>query len=309
MFSAVHEIGAHATVAQVAEKIKAPERSTRMLLDFLALEGFFVKANGTYACTPSTSMFLVKSSPAYIASSLPFLASEETTKPFQDFAAVVRAGTTSLPAGGTTAPDAAIWVKFARGMVGFSMGPAQMLANFPDVLPAGNEPLAVLDVAAGHGIYGIHVAKKLPTAKITFLDWAAVLEVCKEHVTQFGVPADRCSYIAGSAFDVDLKGPYDVILLTNILHHFDHATNVKLIKRMVAALKPAGRIITLEFVPNEERTAPPNAVMFPLMMLGTTPAGDAYTMSQFDSMFKEAGIAKNKLVPLPTGSSFIVSTH
>ena len=37
---------------------------------------------------------------------------------------------------------------------------------------------------------------------------------------------------------------------------------------MVAALKPNGRIVTVEFVPNEERTSPPVAVMFPLMMLG-----------------------------------------
>jgi hypothetical protein len=78
---------------------------------------------------------------------------------------------------------------------------------------------------------------------------------------------------------------------------------------MIAALKPNGRVITLEFVPNEERSAPPNAVMFSLMMLGTTPAGDAYTFSQFDSMFKEAGASKNRLVNLPTGSAFIISTR
>ncbi len=44
---------------------------------------------------------------------------------------------------------------------------------------------------------------------------------------------------------------------------------------MVAALKPNGRIVTLEFVPNEDRTGPAVAAMFPLMMLATTPAVSA----------------------------------
>jgi hypothetical protein len=40
-------------------------------------------------------------------------------------------------------------------------------------------------------------------------------QVCKENAAKFHVPADRCDYIAGSAFEADLKGPYDVILLTS----------------------------------------------------------------------------------------------
>ena len=52
------------------------------------------------------------------------------------------------------------------------------------------------------------------------LDWASVLEVAKENAQAAGV-ADRYTTLEGSAFDVDYGSGYDLVLLTNFLHHFD----------------------------------------------------------------------------------------
>ncbi len=38
----------------------------------------------------------------------------------------------------------------------------------------------ILDIAAGHGLFGIAFAKNNPQAEIVALDWAPVLEVAKE---------------------------------------------------------------------------------------------------------------------------------
>ena len=70
--------------------------------------------------------------------------------------------------------------------------------------------------------------------------------------------------LPGSAFDVEYGGPYDAILLTNFLHHFDVPTCVGLLKKVRAALKPGGVAATLEFVPNEDRVSPPMAAAFAL---------------------------------------------
>ena len=88
---------------------------------------------------------------------------------------------------------------------------------------------------------------------------------------------DRMEFLAGNAFDVDFGGPYDAVLLTNFLHHFDEPTCVTLLKKIRAALKPGGITAVLEFVPNDDRVTPPEAARFSMMMLGTTAAGDAYT--------------------------------
>jgi len=92
---------------------------------------------------------------------------------------------------------------------------------------------------------------------------------------------------------------YDYVLLTNIFHHFDEPTCEQLMRRVHAALKPGGKAITLEFVPNEDRVTPPTAAGFSLVMLASTDAGDAYTFSEYAKMFCNAGFAKSTEHPVP----------
>jgi len=137
-------------------------------------------------------------------------------------------------------------------------------------------------------MFGIAFAQRYPRAEVSGLDWASVLEVARENTRAAGVEA-RYRTIDGSAFDADLDGPYDLILIPNFLHHFDPPTCERFLARARAALAPAGRAVTVEFVPDEGRVSPPPAAMFALVMLCTTPAGDAYTFAELDSMFRRAG--------------------
>ncbi len=69
-------------------------------------------------------------------------------------------------------------------------------------------------------------------------------------------------------------------------------------RRVYAALKPGGRAVTLEFVPNEDRVTPPATAAFSLNMLVGTDAGDAYTFSEYEKMFANAGFAKTTFHPM-----------
>ena len=102
----------------------------------------------------------------------------------------------------------------------------------------------------------------------------------------------------GSAFETDLGSGYDFVLLTNIFHHFDMPTCETLMRRVYASLKPGGKAVTLEFVPNEDRVTPPAAAAFSLNMLVGTDAGDAYTFSEYEKMFANTGFAKTTLHPV-----------
>ena len=100
---------------------------------------------------------------------------------------------------------------------------------------------------------------------------------------------------------------YDVILLTGFLHHFDPAAIGKLLRKVHAALAQNGRVVTLEFIPNEDRVSPPESASFSMNMLGATPAGDAYPFSELKRMFEDAGFSSNELRRLPGPESVIVS--
>jgi ubiquinone/menaquinone biosynthesis C-methylase UbiE len=181
--------------------------------------------------------------------------------------------------------------------------PAQIMAQ----AVAGAGPLKVLDIAAGHGIFGIAIAQRNAEARITAVDWAAVLEVAKENAEKAGV-ASRLHMLPGSAFDVDFGSGYDLALVTNFLHHFDVATCESFLRKVHAALKPGGRAVTLEFCPNDDRITPPTPARFAITMLMSTARGDAYTFHELESMFRNAGFAASEQKMLPSEQSVIIST-
>jgi len=122
--------------------------------------------------------------------------------------------------------------------------------------------------------------------------------VAKENARKYGV-SKRYSTRPGSAFETDLGSGYDYALLTNIFHHFDMATCEKLMRRIHAWLKPHGKAVTVDFIPNEDRISPPTAARFALVMLATTDAGDTYTFSEYEKMFQIAGFGRTTLHPVP----------
>ena len=303
VFSAVAE--GKTTAAELAERCGASERGMRILCDFLCIMGFLTKEGTHYKLTAESAMFLDKASPAYLADATEFLLSPMLTQGFKDFAGAVRKGGTVVPDEGTIAPQHPIWVKFARAMAPMMALPAQLMAKLVD--EKADQKLKILDIAAGHGLYGIEFAKRNPKAEVVALDWTNVLTIAKENARAAGVD-DRFSTLEGSAFEVEYGTGYDLVLLTNFLHHFDPPTCETLIRKVYSALAPGGRAVTLEFVPNEDRISPPEAAAFSIMMLGGTPGGDAYTFAELDSMFKSAGFVRSDIYPLmPSIQQVVIS--
>jgi 2-polyprenyl-3-methyl-5-hydroxy-6-metoxy-1,4-benzoquinol methylase len=297
LFTAISE-GA-ATAIELAKRCKASGRGIRILCDYLTVIGFLTKQGDRYGLTPDAAMFLDRRSPAYLGTATRFLASPTSYDAFRNVAETVRKGTTILAGEGMTEPEHPQWVEFARGMAPLMHVPAEGIAGILGAKDAAGASgkWKVLDIAAGHGMFGITLAKHNPKAEITALDWRNVLEVAKENAQAAGV-AERYHTIAGSAFEAEMGTGYDVVLLTNILHHFDVATCESLLGRVHATLAPGGRAAILEFVPNDDRVSPPQAATFSMMMLGMTPAGDAYTFRELENMCRNAGFARAQLHPL-----------
>ncbi|HKV36723.1 MAG TPA: class I SAM-dependent methyltransferase [Pyrinomonadaceae bacterium] len=294
VFTAIGE--GNATAAEIAKRCQTSERGMRILCDYLTIMEMLTKQGDNYALTLDSATFLDKRSPAYLGSATEFLCSPMMFENTKHIADAVRKGGTVMEDEGTVSTDNPVWVKFAQGMAPMMAMPAQLMAKLVDPQPTGK--LKVLDIAAGHGLFGIAFAKNNPEAEVTALDWPAVLEVAKENAQKAGV-ADRYHTKPGSAFDIDFGSGYDLVLLTNFLHHWDTPTNETLLRKVHAALADGGRVATLEFVPNEDRVTPPESAGFSLIMLMGTPSGDAYTFSQLEQMFANSGFSHSTLHPLP----------
>jgi ubiquinone/menaquinone biosynthesis C-methylase UbiE len=294
------------TIAALAARCGAAERGIRMLADYLTVQGFINKEDDRYLLTPEMAKILDRRSPAYMGSMIGFLLSPQFTESFQHVTEAVRKGGTVAGEAGTTVPEHPLWVEFARSMIPMMRAAAEAIVR----LVRQPEPSIkkVLDIAAGHGLFGVEIAGHCPEAEIVAVDWPNVLAVAQEVARQAGIQ-NRYRVIPGDAFREEFGSGYDVVLLTNFLHHFSMSACETLLRKIHRSLNERGRVITLEFIPNDDRISPPAVAEFGLIMLVTTPQGDAYTFKQYEQMFCAAGFRRNDLHAVEGSTEHIIVSH
>jgi SAM-dependent methyltransferase len=301
LFSVIDD-GAN-TAAAAAARCGASERGVRILCDYLATIDLLEKSDGTYRLPPTSATFLSQRSPMYMGSTARFLLLPGVKDNFDDLTGAVKRGGVA-PSGNTVAPENPIWVEFARAMVPMMVPAAHGIADALAIETSG--PTRVLDIAASHGVFGITLARRNPEVEVTAVDWAPVLEVTKENAAAQGL-GDRFHMKPGDAFEVEFGPDYDVALVTNFLHHFDHPTCVSFLTKIRRSLRTGGRVVILEMVPNADRVTPAVPARFSLTMLGGTPAGDAYTLDELRDQLDKSGFGGVASYPLPTPQTVVVA--
>jgi 2-polyprenyl-3-methyl-5-hydroxy-6-metoxy-1,4-benzoquinol methylase len=265
------------TIRTLARATSASERGLRALCDYLTVQGHLAKQGSRYSLTLNARIYLTTASPAYFGSAVKFFASDATVAAFCRLRQTVERGTASALLD---------WVEYARSMAPLAHQTAQFAAAALRVDSAG--PIQVLDLGAGHGLYGLAIAAQNSAAQIFALDAPQVLKIAMDNARQAGV-AKRYHPIPGDAFKAGFGGPYDLVLAANLAHHFDEASNIRLFRKVRAALKPAGRMVLIEWVPNADRVSPSPDAAFALTVLATSAHGAIYTLKEYSRMLRAAG--------------------
>ncbi len=291
------------TASAIAVQCDTSTRGMRMLCDALVVFEFLVKAEDSYGLTAESAMFLHAQSPDYLGGVTDYLLSPMMAEAFAHLTTAVRKGGTALKNDGFLASDHEAWLRYAQAMTPVIQLPARLMAEQIDV--RADRPLKVLDIAAGHGLFGIAFAQRNVHTHVTVLDWPNVLSVAKENARKLGV-WDRFSVVEGSALTVDFGANYDVVILANLLHHFDRETCVQVLRKVYGCLAPGGCALILEFVPHADRVTPPEDAAFVLVVLATTPGGDVYPFKELEAMCCDAGFNCCSLHPLGQGEQSVV---
>ncbi len=280
------------SVEEIAASTDSARRGIRILLDGLTVLDLIVKEGNRYRLTKESAMFLDRESPEYVGGTVGFQHTPFMYSAFAVFTAAVRKGGAAVSEEGTMECGHPVWLDFARSMIPMAIPPARVTAQL-----AGRVE-KVLDVAAGHGMYGISVLQNCPGARCVAVDWAGVLELARENA-EIAAVEDRWRAMPGSIFEAELGGGYDAVLLPNILHHFDHGGCVAMLTRIHGAMAENGRLFIVEMIPHEDRVSPSAAAWFAMTMLATTAGGDAYTLAEYADMLRESGFAVVQQHPVP----------
>src|SRR6185369_9638051 len=135
-----------------------------------------------------------------------------------------------------TLTDADAWANYQRAMMEVARFSAPIVAARVPV-KAGARRL--LDIAGSHGLFGAAICRKHPPLKSTVLDLPAAIDHARELARTSGID-DIVEHRTGDLLADDYGSDNDVVLLSNILHHFVEETNISILRRAFASLTTTG---------------------------------------------------------------------
>jgi ubiquinone/menaquinone biosynthesis C-methylase UbiE len=290
------------TIPEASAATGASERGVSALMNALVgLECLTRDDAGRFSLTPESATYLVSSKPAFFGGFLAHV-SKQLIPDWLELTEVVQTGK-PVTAVNQEGDGSVFFEQFVSGLFAMNYGSAAAAAAALGVTTA-TQPVRVLDLAAGSGVFGIAIAQQSPQATVTAVDWPNVLEITRKTVAQHGL-ADRFAYVGGDLDSADFGKGHNVATLGHILHSEGEARSRKLLQKTYDALAPGGTIVIAEFLVNADRRGPVSGLLFDVNMLLHTDVGGTYSFEEIRGWLEQCGFKDARLVESPGPSPLI----
>ena len=273
--------GKELTAKELARQIRADERPLELLLNALVAMRVLRKESNRYTNTQVAQTHLVRSAPSYVGHLL--LLHDAEWKSWGKLEDAIRSG--QSPTSGhvfETNPELGANVLTVLDRIGQQSGPS--LARGLDLGGAHT----LLDLGGGAGTNAIACCNEYPQLEVTVFDLPQTLETTQRVVKEAGLEG-RIRLRHGN-FNIDaLGGPYDVILMSDVLHYQDHDANALLVQKCFTHLNPGGRLIIKDRFLEESGTSPAWVAAFAVHIFVNTEKGRCYRVSEALEWMRKAG--------------------
>jgi len=293
------------SVSEIHEATGASIRGLSAIMNVLTGLNFLAKdAQDVYSLTPESAAFLVSTKPSFQGGII-LHTSKQLLPKWLDLSEIVATG---KPASSVNqeAAGSEFFQQLVTDIFPMSYPSAQMLAQTLNFGDAG-EPVSVLDLAAGSGVWGIALAQNSHRVRVTAVDWPNVLPVTRRTVERFHL-SDRFTFVEGDLLSADFGTGHTVATLGHILHSEGEERSRKLLAKVFNSLAPGGTIAIAEFLVNEDRTGPVGSLFFAVNMLVNTDHGNTYSFGEISAWLAEAGFVNAHTVPAPGPSPLVLAS-
>ncbi|MBI5606348.1 MAG: methyltransferase [Deltaproteobacteria bacterium] len=279
------------TGQEIAQKINGDQRGLTMLLNALAAMNLLVKKAESYANIPSGYAFLSKESPQYIGHII-----RHHHHLMESWAQLDKGVLSGKPVRTRASFDnPEVRESFLMGMFNMAMQIGPRIAEAVDL----SNRRHLLDLGGGPGTYAIHFCLKNPDLRATVYDLSSTRPFAEKTIARFGL-TDRVTFQEGNYTEEDIRGTFDVVWLSQILHAEGPDEAQKIIQKAVSILEPDGLILIHDFLLNNHLDGPLFPALFSLNMLLGTAHGQSYSELQITEMLAKAGIREIHRLPLQT---------
>jgi len=287
--------GGPRTAEEIAKAVRADGKAIYRLLRGLAMLGVFAEHEGQrFSLTPVGDL-LRTDVPGSLAAMAMFQASVWHGRAWFELKHSLLTGEPAFdkahgkPAFDWFADHEAEAQTFHRAMVNFSSVLGQAVVAAYDF----SHFKVIADIGGGHGALLAFILGKSPGSTGVLFDRPEVVKGASAVLTQHGVAA-RATAVGGNFFESVPKA--DAYVIKHIIHDWSDQASATILRNCAAAMNPGGRVLVVEMVVPPIDT-PSFAKLLDLEMLVMTPGGRERTESEFGTLFAEAGLKLERIVP------------
>lgn len=190
----------------------------------------------------------------------------------------------------TTLETVGAWQHYQRGMLEMARLDAPIVAAR---VPVRQRAAALLDLGGSHGVIGAAICRRHPPMRSTVIDLPQAIEHARQFANAEGL-SDIVEHRGGDITASDLGPMVDVVLLSNILHHFPPAQIGALLERVRAVTKPGGTVAIWE-IEAPEPNAPVSASDVVALFFRITSTARAYHGREYAGWLGTAGFSSTKV--------------
>jgi hypothetical protein len=289
-------------VSDLARVTSTNEDALYRLLRALSSVGIFAEAAPrAFANTPASEL-LREGIPGSMRDAVLWIADPFHFRLYAEFIHCIRTGETAVrKVTGSEAfeyfeKDPALGAVFHGAMTAIS---AMALPAALEAYDFG-ESGTLCDVAGGHGFLVTGILRKHAELRGILLDLPGVVAGARPRIESMGL-AGRCEIVGGDFFESVPAA--DQYVLKNIIHDWDDARAMQILKNCAAAMRGNGRVVLLEQV-IAPGNAPQPGKWLDLDMLALA-GGRERTEAEYTALFKGAGLRLSRIVPTRSPYSVI----
>jgi SAM-dependent methyltransferase len=267
------------TLGQLADELRLPARTLRIVTDAVTALGLLVHEGGTYRNTEVAQTYLSGRGPVDMR---PFMR-------FFDRLSYVRWMTLqeSVRLGrGTSGPfnfNAEEQQIFSEGVAGATDSHALALAASYDF----GSRRRILDLGGGTGNFLTAILGRFPDVQATLFELPGAAAVAREQLTRH--PCGRQITVVGGDFFRDpLPAGHDTVLLAHVIHVLTAERNRELLRRARQAVARGAKLLIVDFWTNATHTEPLAAALMAGEFMVVGGDGDVYSVEE-GRAFLEAG--------------------
>lgn len=280
------------TANEVAARCGAHPPAMGKLLNALAGCGYLTCHRGRFGLAPMARKWLLPDADQPLHGKMLFQFLEwEYVEHIGDF---VRTG---RPVDIHSTMTAEEWGTYQRGMRSAASTWAPEVGRRTPV-PKGAKDM--LDVGGSHGLLSAAICRRHPGLRSVILDLPEAVEHAAPILAGEGM-GDRITHRAGDVLEDDLGvEAWDVVLMANLVHHFDDATNRRLAKKIARALRPGGVFVIQElYRPHTPDESGQVGALLDLYFALTSESG-TWSFEEMAGWQREAGLKPRKPVKFRT---------